>query len=79
MTEEEIQDRSQLYTSYSVKDKDGKYRRVIDIDTVKILIDEQVKKALIKFLIWRDKRYGTPNPNPHLYDLDIYNFLNEKP
>ena len=41
--------------------------------------DEQVKKDLSRFLRWLDKRYGTPNPNPQLYDLDIKNFLNEKP
>jgi Na+-transporting NADH:ubiquinone oxidoreductase subunit NqrC len=32
--EELIRSRSQLYTSYSVKDKEGKYRSVVDIDSV---------------------------------------------
>ena len=38
--EELIRSRSQLYTSYSVKDKDGKYRSVVDIDSVVGLIRE---------------------------------------
>jgi len=32
--EDLIRSRSQLYTSYSVKDKEGKYRSVVDIDSV---------------------------------------------
>ena len=32
--EELIRSRSQLYTSYSVKDKEGKYRGVVDIQSV---------------------------------------------
>ena len=35
-----ISRRSQLYTSYSVKDKDGKYRSVVDIDSVIELLRE---------------------------------------
>ena len=49
-----------------------------ELDLMQSFADEQVKKALMRFLSWRDKRYGTPNPNPQLYDLDVYNFLNEK-
>tara|TARA_R110000796_G_scaffold59371_1_gene136789 strand:+ start:4409 stop:4600 length:192 start_codon:yes stop_codon:yes gene_type:complete len=29
-----VSNRSQLYTAYGVKDKDGKFRGVIDIDSV---------------------------------------------
>jgi hypothetical protein len=38
--EELIRSRSQLYTSYSVKDKEGKYRSVVDIDSVVELFRE---------------------------------------
>lgn len=32
--QELISSRSQLYTSYSVKDKEGKFRSVVDIESV---------------------------------------------
>lgn len=35
-----IRSRSQLYTSYSVKDKEGKYRGVVDIESVVELLRE---------------------------------------
>ena len=35
-----VRSRSQLYTSYSVKDKEGKYRSVVDIDSVVELLRE---------------------------------------
>lgn len=38
--EELIRSRSQLYTAYSVKDKDGKYRSVVDIDSMVELFRE---------------------------------------
>lgn len=38
--EELIRSRSQLYTSYSVKDKEGKYRGVVDIESVFELLRE---------------------------------------
>jgi hypothetical protein len=40
--EELIRSRSQLYTSYSVKDKEGKYRSVVDIDSVIGLMRELI-------------------------------------
>jgi len=48
------------------------------VELMQSFADEQVKKKLRSFLSWRNKRYGTPNPNPQLDDLDVYNFLNEK-
>ena len=36
--EELIRNRSQLYTAYSVKDKEGKYRDVVDIQSVVVLL-----------------------------------------
>ena len=39
-----IQSRSQLYTAYSVKDKNNKYRSVVDIDSVVELLREILKK-----------------------------------
>lgn len=41
--EELVRSRSQLYTSYSVKDKEGKYRSVVDIDSVVELLRELLK------------------------------------
>lgn len=38
--EDLIRSRSQLYTSYSVKDKKGKYRSVVDIESVVELLRE---------------------------------------
>jgi molybdopterin converting factor small subunit len=38
--EELIRSRSQLYSSYSVKDKEGKYRGVVDIESVVELLRE---------------------------------------
>ena len=38
--EELIKSRSQLYTSYSVKDKEGKFRSVVDIESVIKLMRE---------------------------------------
>lgn len=38
--EELIRSRSQLYTTYSVKDKEGKYRGVVDIESVVELLRE---------------------------------------
>ena len=38
--EELIKSRSQLYTSYSVKDKEGKFRSVVDIESVVELLRE---------------------------------------
>jgi len=38
--EELIRSRSQLYTSYSVKDKEGKFRSVVDIESVVELLRE---------------------------------------
>lgn len=38
--EDLIRSRSQLYTSYSVKDKEGKYRSVVDIESVVELLRE---------------------------------------
>lgn len=38
--EDLIRSRSQLYTSYSVKDKEGKYRGVVDIESVIELLRE---------------------------------------
>ncbi len=40
--EELIRSRSQLYTSYSVKDKEGKYRSVVDVDSVVELLRELI-------------------------------------
>lgn len=38
--EEMIRSRSQLYTAYSVKNKEGKYRSVVDIESVIELLRE---------------------------------------
>ena len=38
--EELISSRSQLYTSYSVKNKEGKFRSVVDIESVVELLRE---------------------------------------
>jgi hypothetical protein len=38
--QELISSRSQLYTSYSVKDKEGKFRSVVDIESVVELLRE---------------------------------------
>lgn len=38
--EELIRSRSQLYTSYSVTDKEGKYREAVDIESVVELLRE---------------------------------------
>lgn len=40
--EELIRSRSQLYTAYSVKDKEGKYRGVVDIQSVIELLREVI-------------------------------------
>ena len=50
MSEKEIEElvnsRSKLYTSYSVKDKEGHYRRVVDVDSVVELIAELMPKRV---------------------------------
>jgi hypothetical protein len=39
-----LKERSQLYTTYGVKDKEGRFRDVIDIDTAVEFIQEQYAK-----------------------------------
>ena len=43
-----LKEKSQLYTTYSVKNKQGKFRQVIDIDTVIEIILEITPNSIQK-------------------------------
>lgn len=64
--EELIRSRSQLYTSYSVKDKEGKYRGVVDIESVVELLRE-----VFGNLNWKDSRNKRKDMNTTMKHTDM--------
>ena len=47
--EEKLKENSQLYTSYSVKNKKGEFTSVVDIETAVKIAEEHAKNLLIRF------------------------------